>query len=139
MAALIVSTAEADTYFSKRLHTEVWDDLASNEEEKTAALMTAQIILDNQFVLDATNDRHTNAICEQTLFMLIAGEGYEHRAALLAFGVSKSDALLEEYLATNFIGICAYAVQALKAARRSEASVTVRSRRATRDDTDYVQ
>jgi len=74
--------------------------------EKTAALRTAQDQVENHPDYDfssvsasSIDDRLVYAVCEQALFLLMAGDGADRRAALRAMGVRSASLIGESFSA----------------------------------------
>lgn len=108
---MIVTVAEADTYFATRLGASAWTVASSGT--KTAALQTAENDLSLYYTLVSDNDLNKRAVMEQALFRLL-DLGIDRRAAVQAQGVQSAGVVAESY-AGRFgrVPICGYARQIL--------------------------
>lgn len=106
MSALWLTTGQADTYFTTRLNTDNWD---ASGVDKTAALTTAQAMIENDAKYGGFPDTAVNAmkdaVCEQALFILNAPE-WEDRSSLQAQGVLRAGVVKEQYTWTPDMPIC---------------------------------
>lgn len=97
--------AAANTYFSKRLWIEEWDN--SNDEKKKAAIAHAQREIDAlNFSSRMSKEDYDKAIFEQAIFLLNLGPEDRKRLNLKAQGVqsvSISQSISETYV---FDGVC---------------------------------
>lgn len=111
MSALWLTIADATTYFVTRTTTASWDALTT-DAERTAALTTAQAMIENSptytgFPTTATQAMK-DAVCEQSLFILNAPE-WEDRNSLQQQGVLEAGIVKEKYVWTPKLPICAMA------------------------------
>lgn len=135
MSALWLTTGEADTFFTTRLNTDNWD---ASGVDKTAALTTAQAMIENSKEFtgfpDTATEAMQDAVCEQTLFILNAPE-WEERSSLQHQGVLQAGVLKEAYTWTPNLPICSMAKGLLDA---FAANVGVHLIALERDDDESV-
>lgn len=93
-----VTLDEAEDYFETRLNADVWWNSGT---DKIAALVSAYYSIkdSDEFSISDTEDAETvkRAQYEQTIFLLIDGQGLERRRNLIAQGVVEARFIKEIY------------------------------------------
>lgn len=118
---MIVSVADADTYFATRFGASTY---WASGVDKDGALQTAENMLDVEYDLgseDADAAVVEKAICEQALFLL-RNPDWESRAALRAQGVTHAGIVEETYAAGGGQPICEFARKSLSSLARGTGS-----------------
>jgi hypothetical protein len=134
--ALIIDVTAANTFFDTRLFSTAWD--TSDNDIKLAALTTAQNQLEQVYVLEPTEQSHKDSVCEQALFLLVAGAGSDQRAYLQAMGVEETMRQEEKFKKDGGeLAICPFARRALASAEKPRSKSKILQHDLLRDDSGY--